>query len=70
MSYQERDCDICGVEITDNALAVNEHPFRRSTAFLLGNEVPIFAMPVLSSSQLLFFFLFCFIFLVKFLPEL
>lgn len=60
MSYQERDCDICGVEITDNALAVNEHPFRRSTAFLLGNEVPIFAMPVLSSSQLLFFFLFYF----------
>ncbi|CAI9118658.1 OLC1v1020254C1 [Oldenlandia corymbosa var. corymbosa] len=35
---KERDCDICGVEITDNALAVNEHPFKRSTAFLLGNE--------------------------------
>lgn len=35
---KERDCDICGVEITDNAVAVNEHPFRKSTAFLLGNE--------------------------------
>ncbi|KAI5654186.1 hypothetical protein M9H77_31373 [Catharanthus roseus] len=35
---KERDCDICGVEITGNALAVNEHPFRRSTAFVLGNE--------------------------------
>ncbi|KAL3625038.1 putative serine/threonine-protein kinase wnk11 [Castilleja foliolosa] len=36
--YSERDCDICGVEITENARAVNEHPFRKSTAFLLGNE--------------------------------
>lgn len=35
---KERDCDICGVEITDNAVAVNQHPFKRSTAFLLGNE--------------------------------
>ncbi|KAG8373012.1 hypothetical protein BUALT_Bualt12G0126700 [Buddleja alternifolia] len=35
---KEKDCDICGVEITDNAMAVNEHPFRKSTAFLLGNE--------------------------------
>lgn len=35
---KERDCDICGVEITANAVAVNEHPFRKSTAFLLGNE--------------------------------
>ncbi|XP_012841156.1 PREDICTED: rRNA methyltransferase 1, mitochondrial isoform X2 [Erythranthe guttata] len=35
---KERDCDICGVEITDNAIAVNEHPFTKSTAFLLGNE--------------------------------
>lgn len=34
----ERDCDICGVEITDGAVAVNHHPFRKSTAFLLGNE--------------------------------
>ncbi|RVX22273.1 tRNA (guanosine(18)-2'-O)-methyltransferase [Vitis vinifera] len=37
-SIQEKDCDICGVEITDNAVAVNQHPFKRSTAFLLGNE--------------------------------
>lgn len=35
---KERDCDICGVEITDNAVAVNQHPFKGSTAFLLGNE--------------------------------
>ncbi|XP_019180856.1 PREDICTED: uncharacterized protein LOC109175928 [Ipomoea nil] len=35
---KERDCDICGVEITENAMAVNQHPFKRSTAFLLGNE--------------------------------
>ncbi|XAR54608.1 tRNA (guanosine(18)-2'-O)-methyltransferase [Bertholletia excelsa] len=35
---KERDCDICGVEITDNAVAVNQHPFKKSTAFLLGNE--------------------------------
>ncbi|KAL3634595.1 putative serine/threonine-protein kinase wnk11 [Castilleja foliolosa] len=36
--YSEKDCDICGVEITENARAVNEHPFRKNTAFLLGNE--------------------------------
>ncbi|KAL3505821.1 hypothetical protein ACH5RR_031203 [Cinchona calisaya] len=35
---KERDCDICGVEITDDAVAVNQHPFKRNTAFLLGNE--------------------------------
>ncbi|XP_057805977.1 uncharacterized protein LOC131020945 [Salvia miltiorrhiza] len=35
---KERDCDICGVEITDNAMPVNAHPFRKSTAFLVGNE--------------------------------
>lgn len=35
---KEKDCDICGVEITDDALAVNQHPFKKSTAFLLGNE--------------------------------
>lgn len=35
---KEKDCDICGVEITDNAAAVNGHPFKKSTAFLLGNE--------------------------------
>lgn len=42
---QERDCDICGVEITENAVAVNEHPFKRSTAFLLGNEVTVILPP-------------------------
>ncbi|XP_024527157.1 uncharacterized protein LOC9634363 isoform X3 [Selaginella moellendorffii] len=31
-------CDICGVEITEGAVAVHKHPFQRSTAFLLGNE--------------------------------
>ncbi|KAK9287727.1 hypothetical protein L1049_016167 [Liquidambar formosana] len=36
---KEKDCDICGVEIADGAVAVNEHPFKKSTAFLLGNEV-------------------------------
>ncbi|XP_059632612.1 uncharacterized protein LOC132275210 [Cornus florida] len=35
---KEKDCDICGVEITDNAVAINHHPFKKSTAFLLGNE--------------------------------
>jgi hypothetical protein len=35
----ERGCDICGVEITDDAKPVTAHPFRRSTAFLFGNEV-------------------------------
>ncbi|KAF5736901.1 hypothetical protein HS088_TW14G01056 [Tripterygium wilfordii] len=35
---KEKNCDICGVEITDGALPVNDHPFKRSTAFLLGNE--------------------------------
>ncbi|KMS95008.1 hypothetical protein BVRB_013280 [Beta vulgaris subsp. vulgaris] len=35
---KERGCDICGVEITNNAAPVNQHPFSRSTAFLLGNE--------------------------------
>ncbi|KAF0923191.1 hypothetical protein E2562_003402 [Oryza meyeriana var. granulata] len=34
----ERGCDICGVEITHDALPVTAHPFRRSTAFLFGNE--------------------------------
>ncbi|KAK1319864.1 hypothetical protein QJS10_CPB04g00744 [Acorus calamus] len=36
--HNERDCDICGVEITEDAVAVSQHPFRKSTAFLLGNE--------------------------------
>ncbi|XP_008802305.1 uncharacterized protein LOC103716182 isoform X2 [Phoenix dactylifera] len=35
---EERDCDICGVEITDGAISVTQHPFKKSTAFLLGNE--------------------------------
>ncbi|KAG7996215.1 hypothetical protein I3843_01G147700 [Carya illinoinensis] len=35
---KEKDCDICGVEITDTAMPVNQHPFNKSTAFLLGNE--------------------------------
>ncbi|EPS65788.1 hypothetical protein M569_08991, partial [Genlisea aurea] len=35
---KEMDCDICGVEIKDGAMAVGDHPFRKSTAFLLGNE--------------------------------
>ena len=33
------DCEIIGVEITDAAHAVNTHPFRGNTAFMLGNEV-------------------------------
>jgi hypothetical protein len=35
----ERGCDICGVEITEDAKPVTTHPFRRSTAFFFGNEV-------------------------------
>ncbi|XP_031482088.1 uncharacterized protein LOC116252143 isoform X2 [Nymphaea colorata] len=35
---KERGCDICGIEIVDGATAVHEHPFKRSTAFILGNE--------------------------------
>nr|XP_010914344.1 uncharacterized protein LOC105039776 isoform X1 [Elaeis guineensis] len=35
---EERDCDICGVEITEGAISVTHHPFKKSTAFLLGNE--------------------------------
>lgn len=35
---KERGCDICGVEIVAGALPVHSHPFRRSTAFVLGNE--------------------------------
>ncbi|KAI3975715.1 hypothetical protein MKX01_023141 [Papaver californicum] len=34
----DKDCDICGVEIADGASPVNQHPFRKNTAFLLGNE--------------------------------
>ncbi|RXI04157.1 hypothetical protein DVH24_038431 [Malus domestica] len=32
---EDKDCDICDVGITDNALPVNHHPFTKSTAFLL-----------------------------------
>ncbi|GAV63361.1 SpoU_methylase domain-containing protein [Cephalotus follicularis] len=35
---KDKDCDICGVEIKEGAFAVNQHPFKKSTAFLLGNE--------------------------------
>nr|CAD1829687.1 unnamed protein product [Ananas comosus var. bracteatus] len=37
-TLEERDYDICGVEIVDGAMPVTDHPFRKSTAFLLGNE--------------------------------
>ncbi|KAG6547662.1 hypothetical protein Mapa_011111 [Marchantia paleacea] len=35
---QAKDVDICGVEIVEGAQAIHKHPFRRSTAFMLGNE--------------------------------
>eukprot|EP00899_Mesostigma_viride_P002317 jgi/Mesvir1/12086/Mv00362-RA.1 len=35
---KERDVDIVGVEIMDNAKPVQSHPFTKSTAFVLGNE--------------------------------
>ncbi|KAL5720151.1 hypothetical protein ACHQM5_012845 [Ranunculus cassubicifolius] len=35
---KDKDFDICGVEITHESLHVNQHPFTKSTAFLLGNE--------------------------------
>ncbi|KAK8613047.1 hypothetical protein V6N13_104370 [Hibiscus sabdariffa] len=35
---KEKDCDICGVEITSGAVSITDHPFKKSTAFLLGNE--------------------------------
>ncbi|KAG5020489.1 hypothetical protein JHK87_016344 [Glycine soja] len=35
---KDKDCDICGIEITNDALPINQHPFNKSTAFLLGNE--------------------------------
>jgi hypothetical protein len=37
--FQDKDCDICGVEITDTTMAVNQHPFKWSIASLLGNGV-------------------------------
>ena len=33
-----RTCTLCGVEITADAAPVQKHPFRGSTAFLMGNE--------------------------------
>ncbi|XP_022761193.1 uncharacterized protein LOC111307439 isoform X2 [Durio zibethinus] len=36
--FLKKDCDICGIEITENAVSVTDHPFKKSTAFLLGNE--------------------------------
>ncbi|GBG79359.1 hypothetical protein CBR_g29507 [Chara braunii] len=36
---EDRGCDICGVEIMEGAHPVHLHPFKRSTAFLLGNEI-------------------------------
>ncbi|PIA44715.1 hypothetical protein AQUCO_01700363v1 [Aquilegia coerulea] len=35
---KDKDFDICGVEITHDSLPVTQHPFTKSTAFLLGNE--------------------------------
>lgn len=55
-SQEERDCDICGVEIADGAVSIEKHPFRKSTAFLLGNEV--YYLSYLRSN--LFCFCFCF----------
>lgn len=34
----QHDIDICGVEITDDARNLWSSPFRRSTAFFMGNE--------------------------------
>ncbi|KAL3133159.1 hypothetical protein ABBQ38_007053 [Trebouxia sp. C0009 RCD-2024] len=36
--HTHKGCEIIGVEITDAAHAVNTHPFRGNTAFMLGNE--------------------------------
>src|SRR6188768_2992642 len=33
-----KECRICGVEITDDALRVDRQPFEGSTAFMVGNE--------------------------------
>ncbi|KAG2727323.1 hypothetical protein I3760_01G152300 [Carya illinoinensis] len=51
---KEKDCDICGVEITDTAMPVNQHPFNKSTAFLLGNEFGLASLrePVMGTSML------------------
>ena len=34
----ERELDIIGIEIVENASSVWDMPFRRSSAFLMGNE--------------------------------
>jgi tRNA G18 (ribose-2'-O)-methylase SpoU len=33
-----KQCAICGIEITDDALRVDRQPFEGSTAFMVGNE--------------------------------
>ncbi|KAJ6814941.1 ubiquitin carboxyl-terminal hydrolase 12-like [Iris pallida] len=38
---QGQGLDICGIEIDDGANPVDRHPFRRSTIFLLDNEVRV-----------------------------
>lgn len=35
---RSKGCSICGIEITPDAVPVNSHPFRGSTAFMVGNE--------------------------------
>lgn len=35
---REKGCDICGIEILDQAQPIVEHPFRKPTAFIIGNE--------------------------------
>ncbi|GJU88816.1 F-box/LRR-repeat protein 14-like protein isoform X2 [Tanacetum coccineum] len=41
LCFQENDCDIYGVEITDDAAAGNGNPSKKNTAFLLGNEASL-----------------------------
>eukprot|EP00743_Colponemidia_sp_Colp-15_P012844 GILK01014741.1.p1 GENE.GILK01014741.1~~GILK01014741.1.p1 ORF type:complete len:228 (-),score=37.95 GILK01014741.1:238-894(-) len=36
--FRSRNVSICGVEIMETALPIQSHPFRGSTAFILGNE--------------------------------
>lgn len=36
--FRSKDIAICGIEILDNAVPVQNHPFRQSTAFMIGNE--------------------------------
>lgn len=37
-TLKQDGCRILGIEITDAAMPVHEHPFTGSTAFMLGNE--------------------------------